>query len=105
MKPIIAFAAVLVDISKLAGPVRADNYPSRRVTIFVPYSAGGPTDQLARIAAQHLTQKFGQTFVVEDLPGGGTIVGTSRVAHAKPDGYTLLLHNVQSRPTSRSTRS
>ncbi|HZD91232.1 MAG TPA: tripartite tricarboxylate transporter substrate-binding protein [Pseudolabrys sp.] len=95
MKRIAAFAAVLLGAAVLAAPVHADNYPSRRVTIFVPYPAGGPTDQVARIVADRLSKTFKQTFIVEDLPGGGTILATNKVAHAAPDGYTLLLHNIQ----------
>jgi tripartite-type tricarboxylate transporter receptor subunit TctC len=77
-----------------AGPAAAA-YPDRIVTIIVPYPAGGPTDQLARVIADKLSKKFGQNFIVENITGGGTIVGTNRVAHAAPDGYTLLLHNLQ----------
>jgi tripartite-type tricarboxylate transporter receptor subunit TctC len=77
------------------GPSHADDYPSRTVTIIVPYPAGGPTDELARVLSQYLTNSLKQTFVVENVTGGGTIIGTSKVARASPDGYTLLLHNLQ----------
>ena len=73
----------------------AQNYPTKPVTIIVPYPAGGPTDQLARQLSPVLTEKLGQPFVVENVTGGNTLIATGRVAHAAPDGYTLLLHNLQ----------
>jgi tripartite-type tricarboxylate transporter receptor subunit TctC len=73
----------------------AQDYPTKNVTIIVPYPAGGPTDQLARVMAQRFADKLGQPFVVEDVSGGATTIGTGRVARAAPDGYTLLLHNLQ----------
>jgi len=73
----------------------AQDYPTRTVTIIVPYPAGGPTDQLARQIAPKFSEKLGQSFIVENVSGGGTTIGTGRVARAAPDGYTLLLHNLQ----------
>jgi putative tricarboxylic transport membrane protein len=73
----------------------AQDYPSRVVTIIVPYPAGGPTDQLARVLAPKFSEKLGQNFIVENVSGGGTTIATSRVARATPDGHTLLLHNLQ----------
>ena len=73
----------------------AQQYPSRTVTIIVPYPAGGPTDQVARVLAQALSEKLKQNFIVENVSGGGTTIATNRVAHATPDGYTLLIHNLQ----------
>ena len=78
-----------------AAPVPAQQYPSRTVTIIVPYPAGGPTDETARVVAQSLSKKLKQNFIVENVTGGGTIIATNRVAQATPDGYTLLLHNLQ----------
>jgi tripartite-type tricarboxylate transporter receptor subunit TctC len=88
----LAAAAVLVFA---AAPLFAQQYPNRVVSIIVPYPAGGPTDQLARQLAPALAQKLGQNFIVENVSGGGTLIATGRVAHAAPDGYTLLLHNLQ----------
>ena len=68
----------------------ADDYPSRTVRIIVPFAAGGPTDAYARVLAEKLQTKFGQPFVVENKPGATGAVGTSFVATAPPDGYTLL---------------
>ena len=69
----------------------ADDYPSRPVKIIVPFAAGGPADVYARYLAQHLQESMGQPFVIEDRPGGGSVVGTEIVAKSAPDGYTLLL--------------
>ncbi len=79
----------------VAAPAPAQQYPSRTVTIIVPYPPGGPTDQLARVVATPLSAKLGQTFIVENVSGGGTIIATSRAARSTPDGHTLLLHNLQ----------
>jgi tripartite-type tricarboxylate transporter receptor subunit TctC len=66
-------------------------YPEHAVRLVVPYTVGGPVDQLARLVAERLTTTMGQTFVVENRPGGNTIVAASQVARAKPDGYTLFV--------------
>jgi tripartite-type tricarboxylate transporter receptor subunit TctC len=79
----------------LSGLCMAQEYPSKNVTIIVPYPAGGPTDQLARLLAARFAEKLGHSFIVEDVSGGGTTIATGRVARAAPDGYTLLLHNLQ----------
>src|SRR5437763_9166128 len=79
----------------LSGLCMAQEYPSKNVTIIVPYPAGGPTDQLARLLAARFAEKLGHSFIVEDVSGGGTTIGTGRVARAAPDGHTLLLHNLQ----------
>jgi tripartite-type tricarboxylate transporter receptor subunit TctC len=71
--------------------VRAEDYPARPVKIIVPFGAGGPADLYARIVAQHLSDALKQSFVVDDRPGAGAIIGTSEVAKAAPDGYTLLM--------------
>ncbi len=72
-------------------PAGAQGYPSRQVRIIVPFAAGGPADIYARVLGQHLQQALGQPFVIEDRPGGGSIVGTDVAAKAEPDGYTLLM--------------
>ncbi len=73
----------------------AQDYPNRLVTVIVPYPAGGPTDQLARQLAAKFSERLGQNVIVENVSGGGTTIATGRVARAAPDGYTLLLHNLQ----------
>lgn len=70
---------------------RAQSYPTRAVKIIVPNEAGGIYDTTARLLANELSQKLGQAFIVENRPGGGSVLGTQVVAHANPDGYTLLL--------------
>lgn len=73
-------------------PVEAETYPSRVVTVVVPYPAGGSVDGVARLLAQKLTESYGQSFIVENRAGGaGGIVGANYVAKAAPDGYTLML--------------
>jgi tripartite-type tricarboxylate transporter receptor subunit TctC len=72
----------------------ADEYPNRPVTIIVPFAAGGPVDTVARSIAPVLAAQLGQPFVVENVSGGASMIGMTRVARAAPDGYTLLLHNV-----------
>jgi len=73
------------------GAPLAQDYPSRAVKIIVPFAAGGPADVYARFLAQRLQEAMGQPFVVEDRPGGGSIVGTDAAAKSAPDGYTLLV--------------
>jgi tripartite-type tricarboxylate transporter receptor subunit TctC len=69
----------------------AQTYPSRTVRIIVPFGAGGPADTAARVLAQHLSETLKQSFIVENRPGAGSIIGTSEAAKAAPDGYTLLV--------------
>ena len=77
-------------LSASIGRARATEWPVRPVTIIVPYSPGGNTDMMARLAGQYLADKLGQSFVIENRPGGGGSVGAIAVARAQPDGYTLL---------------
>lgn len=95
MNRIVTAALAVFSLVAVAAPALAQPYPDRTVTIIVPYSAGGPVDQLARVIANALSAKLKQNFVVENVTGGSTITGTNRVAHATPDGYTLLVHNLQ----------
>jgi tripartite-type tricarboxylate transporter receptor subunit TctC len=69
-------------------------YPTRPITIIVPFAAGGPTDVLARILGHHMSQTLGQQIVVENITGGGGTIGAARVAKAAPDGYTLVMGNL-----------
>jgi tripartite-type tricarboxylate transporter receptor subunit TctC len=75
----------------LALPASAETYPARTVKLIVPFGAGGPADVYARILAQHLSEETKQSFVVEDRPGAGALIGTDAVAKSAPDGYTLLV--------------
>jgi tripartite-type tricarboxylate transporter receptor subunit TctC len=83
----------IVLFAALAGSAFAVDYPTRPVKWVVPYPPGGTTDVLARIMAQWLTEKMGQTFVVENKPGGGNNIGVEMVVNSPPDGYTMLLVN------------
>jgi tripartite-type tricarboxylate transporter receptor subunit TctC len=86
------FAGVaLAALTILAGPVRAQDWPSRPVTLVVPWAAGGPVDTVARIIAARASELLGQQLVIENVGGAGGMTGTARVAKAAPDGYTLLL--------------
>src|SRR5436305_3969157 len=85
-----AVAATL--LAALAAPLAtAQDYPNKPVRIIVPFAAGGPADVYARFIAQRLQESMGQTFIVDDRPGAGSIIGTDAVAKSPPDGYTLLL--------------
>jgi tripartite-type tricarboxylate transporter receptor subunit TctC len=85
--------AALFAATAALGAQAADKYPDHPVTIVVPFGAGGSADVYARQLAQKLQQKFGQTFIVEDKPGAGAVIGTSYVANSPPDGYTLLVNS------------
>jgi tripartite-type tricarboxylate transporter receptor subunit TctC len=88
-------AAIALAVLSCGAPAVAQEYPSRVVTLIVPYPAGGPTDQLARVLAPRLTERLGQNFIVENVSGGATTIATGRVARAAADGHALLLHNLQ----------
>src|SRR5262249_22759612 len=70
---------------------RAQSYLARPVRLIIGYTPGGSADLTARLLTQWLTERLGQTFVVESRPGGGTNIATEAVVRAAPDGYTLLL--------------
>jgi tripartite-type tricarboxylate transporter receptor subunit TctC len=80
-----AFAAALAS----TGSATAQTYPSRPVTIIVPFAAGGTTDVVARIVGEHLSRTLGQQFVIENVVGAGGTIGSTRVMRASPDGYTI----------------
>jgi len=84
-------AALLATIGLWPAPAPAQDYPTRNVTFVVPTGAGAGTDLLARILAPNLSDRLGKTFVVENRPGGGTIVAARAVLTAPHDGYTLLM--------------
>jgi len=74
-----------------ASPAAAQNYPTRPVTVVVPFAAGGGNDILARLIAQHMGRALGQQFVIENRTGAGGTIGARAVAKAAPDGYTLMV--------------
>ena len=78
-------------LAPFAAPALAQDYPAKPVRMIVPFAAGGPADVYARVLAQRLQESLGQPFVVDDRPGGGSVIGTDAVAKSAPDGYTLLV--------------
>ena len=86
---VVAIAAALVSIGFAAQPLVADDYPSRPITDIVASTPGGGTDIVSRIFGEQLSKQLGQPFVVENLPGAGSLTGTVTAARAAPDGYTL----------------
>ncbi len=87
-----AFLAGIVGVAFAPGAclAQASDFPSRSVRFIVPFTAGGPTDIAARLVADQLSKTWGQTVVVENRPGGGSVTGSAAVARAPADGYTLL---------------
>lgn len=84
--------AVAIAIAAMAaGNATAEVYPSRPITMIVPFGAGGPTDVIARILAQRMGQSLGQTIVVENITGAAGTIATGKAVHAQPDGYTLSI--------------
>jgi tripartite-type tricarboxylate transporter receptor subunit TctC len=86
----------------LSPSAKAQSFPSRTVTIVVPYPPGGPIDTLARLIAQEAAGDLGQSIVVENRPGGSGIIGTNAVARAEPDGHMLILGTNQTHATNQS---
>ena len=86
-----AVFGALVCLLALVGGAGAADYPSRTITLIVPYPPGGGVDAMARVVAAKLTESLKQQVIVENKPGGGGTIGTRIVAQAAPDGYTLLL--------------
>ena len=81
--------AALVTLLALGSPALADNYPSHPVTIVVPFSAGGPSDAMARVLAERMQRSLGQTVLIENVTGAGGSLGVGRVVRSPPDGYTI----------------
>src|ERR1700693_4096777 len=73
--------------------VAAQGYPSRTVTLVVPFAAGGPTDVVARTLGASMTRALGQTVVIENKLGAGGTIAANYVANATPDGYTIFIHH------------
>src|SRR6201999_3664358 len=75
----------------LAAPAAAQDYPSRPITLIVPFAAGGPTDIVARIAGEHMSRTLGQQVVIENAVGAGGTTASTRAKRAAADGYTIIM--------------
>jgi len=87
-------AAIAATLFATAAPTLAQQFPQRPISMIVPFTAGGPTDVLARVLGQHMGQTLGQQFVIENVTGAGGSLGSARVARAAPDGYSLVMGNI-----------
>jgi tripartite-type tricarboxylate transporter receptor subunit TctC len=99
------FSAALVGgmlaLIALAEPACAQGYPNRPIRLLVPFTPGGGTDLLARVVAQKMSESLGKPIIVDNRPGGNTLIATEAVVHAAPDGYTLIMqtNNLAANPT------
>ena len=98
LKKAVTTAILAFSVALTTGAAHAQQYPSKPIKIVVGFAAGGPTDVIARLLAQHMSLSMGQTVLVENKTGANALIATEEVAHAQPDGYTLLFaslsHNV-----------
>src|SRR4029077_15229707 len=92
MKVLTIVASIAVAVAAATG-VQAETYPSKPITMIVPFPAGGPTDTVARIVSEHMSKTLGQSILVETVTGAGATIGVGRVVNAQPDGYMLSIGN------------
>jgi len=90
----LLFGVALAVLAGVAGPATAQDYPTRPVTLIIPFAAGGPTDVLGRIVGARMGEVLGQQVVIENVGGAGGMTGSARVAQSAPDGYTIALGTV-----------
>src|SRR5438477_7266544 len=90
----LAFRILGLVAAFVAASAAAQQYPTKSITMLVPYAAGGPTDTVARVVAQYMAKPLGQTVIVENKPSAGGILAPEQVKNSKPDGYTILIHNI-----------
>jgi tripartite-type tricarboxylate transporter receptor subunit TctC len=88
------FWASLLAIAAFVPGANAQSYPTKSITVIVPFAAGGPTDVIARLLGEHMSRTLGQQIIVENVGGAGGSTGMTRVAQATPDGYTLGVGNM-----------
>jgi tripartite-type tricarboxylate transporter receptor subunit TctC len=91
MRAYLRICSALLMLALGAAAANAQSYPNKPIRMIVPFPAGGPSDVLARVIGQKMSETFGQQVVVDNRPGGNTIIGAEAVAKAAPDGYTLLM--------------
>lgn len=96
MLRLLCVLAAIASLTAIAAPARAEDFPSRAIHIIVPFPPGGPNDFFARVLGKKLTEMTGQTVVVENRAGAAGTLGVGIVAHAQPDGYTLVLTSMGS---------
>ena len=89
MKKVTLVLAALAGV--VATAAQAQTYPTRPITMIVPFAAGGPTDVIARIVGEHLSRTLGQQIVIENVAGAGGTTGITRGAQSQPDGYTIMM--------------
>lgn len=92
--PLLACAIVFAGIVAATTVTWAESFPNRPITLVGPYSAGGPSDAIARLIAEPMSKALGQQVIVQNIVGAGGTLGAADVASAAPDGYTILIHNV-----------
>src|SRR5262252_1372724 len=102
MRRLLATIAIAASFAFVEN-AQAQTYPSRPVTIVVPFPAGGPTDALARVLAERMKGPLGQSVIVENPTGAAGTIGTGRVARAAPDGYTVILGHWQTHVVNGAT--
>lgn len=88
------FYWLIVLLALVAPPALSQSYPDKPVRFIVPYAPGGSSDILARLFGQRLSETLGQTFVVDNRPGAGSVIGTAILARSAPDGYTIILSDM-----------
>ena len=94
MRVLVALAVCLITPSIVTDVASAQTYPSRPITLIVPYPPGGATDAISRIIQDAMTRSLGQQIVIENIGGAGGMIAAAKAARAAPDGYTILIHQV-----------
>ena len=106
LRAIVGIAILgLLQVAAVICGANAQSYPTRSITLVVPYPAGGPSDTLARVIAERMKAALGQTVIIENVTGAGGSIGTGRVARAAPDGYTLSLGHIQTHVINAATQN
>src|SRR4051794_19938260 len=91
LRTLASATALALLLTPAAAQDAAKDYPNRAIHIVVPFPAGGPADVSARLLAQRMNEDWGQPVIIDNRPGGNTVIGAQQVAKAAPDGYTLLM--------------